>query len=307
MVRAFLLHLLGAYLFTNGGQMVSLRWLTLFQDFADTRRANWGQACLAYLYSTLDTLSWGTLRQLVRSWKLLEVSSLFISCNFIYSLQSCKLYHLTNGHLANYIILYLTCGLCFLLQRQIVRYGLITPSTDLNLREFPQVRSYLVGLASDEVSLRVPVFMLLYAFPLGYSSSNLVSLQVNQTPWIGQLLPTSLDLEATAIIALDITQPFKGVSLRVIYLVERVRCQLVGRDDPQILMDPPEFMLVPCFMTDAKYNLWRSGTPYAKWLLDRLDYEEFSITRLRPSLTVQVYARSLLLLFLFLYVVCHGF
>jgi len=65
MARAFLLHLLGVYLFTNGGQMVSLRWLALFQDFADARRANWGQACLAYLYSTLDTLSWGTLRQLV--------------------------------------------------------------------------------------------------------------------------------------------------------------------------------------------------------------------------------------------------
>jgi len=30
MARAFLLHLLGAYLFANGGQTVLLRWLTLF-------------------------------------------------------------------------------------------------------------------------------------------------------------------------------------------------------------------------------------------------------------------------------------
>ena len=35
MARAFLLHLLGAYLFANGGQTVSLRWLTLFQDFGE--------------------------------------------------------------------------------------------------------------------------------------------------------------------------------------------------------------------------------------------------------------------------------
>jgi len=33
MARAFLLHLLGAYLFANGGQTVSLMWLNLFQDF----------------------------------------------------------------------------------------------------------------------------------------------------------------------------------------------------------------------------------------------------------------------------------
>ena len=42
MARAFFLHLLGAYLFANGGKMMSLRWLTLFQDFADAWKANWG-------------------------------------------------------------------------------------------------------------------------------------------------------------------------------------------------------------------------------------------------------------------------
>ncbi|KAK9988574.1 hypothetical protein SO802_028813 [Lithocarpus litseifolius] len=64
MARAFLLYLLGDYLFANGRQMLSLRWLILFHDFTEAQRANWGQACLAYLYSTFNTLSWGTLRQL---------------------------------------------------------------------------------------------------------------------------------------------------------------------------------------------------------------------------------------------------
>ena len=165
------------------------------------------------------------------------------------------------------------------------------------------MRAHLVGLTLDEVSLRVPVFILLHAFPLGYSSSNLVSLEVNWTPWAGQPLPTSLDLEATAIIASEITRPFKGVGFRALYLAKRVWCQLVGGDDPQIPMDPLEFMLAPCSMTDAEYNSWRNSISYAEWLLDGLDYKQFSITYLIPSLIVQVYAQFFLLLFLFLYLV----
>ena len=68
------------------------------------------------------------------------------------------------------------------------------------------------------------------------------------------------------------------------------------RDDPQIPMDPPEFMLAPHYMTNAEYNSCGSGVPYAEWLLEGLDYEEFNITRLMHSLTIQVYAQSLLLL-----------
>ena len=81
MARAFLLYIMRVYLFANGGQMVSLWWLSLFQDFKEAREANWGQACLAYLYSSLDTLSGGTLRQLVGTLKLFEVSSLILSYN----------------------------------------------------------------------------------------------------------------------------------------------------------------------------------------------------------------------------------
>jgi len=40
MARAFLLYILGVYLFANGGQTVSLRWLALFHDFRDVGGAN---------------------------------------------------------------------------------------------------------------------------------------------------------------------------------------------------------------------------------------------------------------------------
>ena len=82
-------------------------------------------------------------------------------------------------------------------------------------------------------------------------------------------------------------------------MAKRVRCQLVGRDDPQILMDPSEFILAPHSMIDVEYNSWGSGVPYAEWLLEGLDYEKFNITHLMPSHTTQVYAQPLLLLFLF--------
>ena len=70
--------------------MVSLRWLALFHDFGWAREANWGQACLAYLYLSLDILNRGTLRQLVGPWKLFKVSSFFLFfCSF---LQTCTSY-----------------------------------------------------------------------------------------------------------------------------------------------------------------------------------------------------------------------
>ena len=72
--------------------------------------------------------------------------------------------------LANCTILYLTGGLCFLLQWWIVRYGLITQSTNLNMREFPRVRVLLAGLTSKKV--RVLVFMILHAFPKFFMQSS---------------------------------------------------------------------------------------------------------------------------------------
>ena len=64
----------------------------------------------------------------------------------------------------------------------------------------------------------------------------------------------------------------------------------MGKDDPQIPMDPPEFMFAPHSMTDDEYNSWGSGVPYAGWLFEGLDYKKFNITCLIPSLVVQVYA-----------------
>ena len=58
---------------------MSLRWLVLFRNFKNALGGGGykGQACLAYLYSSVDTLSRETLCQLVGPWKLPEVSPFF--------------------------------------------------------------------------------------------------------------------------------------------------------------------------------------------------------------------------------------
>jgi len=62
-------------------------------------------------------------------------------------------------------------------------------------------------------------------------------------------------LELAALITLEITRSFEEESLGALYLAKRVRFQLVGRDDPQILMDPPEFMLASHCTTNVKFHL----------------------------------------------------
>ena len=49
------------------------------------------------------------------------------------------------------------------------------------------------------------------------------------------------------------TPTFKVVGLRVISLAKRVCCQLVGKDIPQVPLDPPQFMLALISMIDAEY------------------------------------------------------
>ena len=61
---------------------------------------------------------------------------------------------------------------------------------------------------------------------------------------------------------------------------------MVGKDEPQIPLDPPESMLAPHSMTDTEYNSWWNDISYAEQLFEGLDYKEFNITHLMPSLTI---------------------
>lgn len=81
---------------------------------------------------------------------------------------------------------------------------------------------------------------------------------------MGALAVVDPNSEAVTIDISRITQLFEGAGLRVLYLVERVCCQLVGGDAPQVPMDPLVFMLAPLYMTNAESQLWRSGIPYTQ-------------------------------------------
>ena len=80
-------------------------------------------------------------------------------------------------------------------------------------------------------------------------------LQVIWSPWVGALAVVDPNLVATPIVISKINHPFEGVGLRVLYLAERICCQLVGKDAPQVLMEPSVFMLTLLSIMDAKYQL----------------------------------------------------
>lgn len=98
--------------------------------------------------------------------------------------------------------------------------------------------------------------------------------------------PTVVDpkLEVATSITFEITQPFEGVGLRVLFLMERVRCQLVGEDASWVPLDPSKFMLTLLSMTDAEYHLWRADISYAEHFTDGVKHDEFSETHLTSAL-----------------------
>ena len=75
------------------------------------------------------------------------------------------------------------------------------------------------------------------------------------SPWAGVALVANAGSEAADILASNLSQPLEGSGLRVIYLVERVCCQLAGEDVPQVPVNPLVFMLASHSITDAKYAL----------------------------------------------------
>ena len=75
------------------------------------------------------------------------------------------------------------------------------------------------------------------------------------SPWARVALVANVGSEAADILASNLSQPLEGSGLRVIYLVERVCCQLVGEDVPQVPMNPLVFMLASHSITDAEYAL----------------------------------------------------
>ena len=168
-----MLYVVGAYLFANGGQTVSLRWLALFCDFEQAQKVNWGHACLACLYLVMDTLSWGL-------WKFLEVRlfsfSHVVLPIVLYTLANCICFIFLRCHLglqiafhtfANSVLLSCKLYLCpfflanciyvlfcanYHLAHYICAFFLVALGTDVNLKVFLSVWAHLNGLTSDSVS-----------------------------------------------------------------------------------------------------------------------------------------------------------
>ena len=83
----------------------------------------------------------------------------------------------------------------------------------------------------------------------------------------------------------------------MIYLAERVCCQLAGEAGPRVPIDPLMFMLTPRSMTNMEYGLWGPNFPFTNQVTDELDYDKFSGTHLMSSLTVLVCVLAPLIFF----------
>ena len=106
--------------------------------------------------------------------------------------------------------------------------------------------------------------------------------------WANANFVADLNLEAAAIVTSRLFQPLEGGGLMVIYLSKMVCCHLASEDVPQVSMDPLVFMLAPCSMTNAEYDLWGLGIPFTERVIVELDYDKFNGTHLRPSLIALV-------------------
>lgn len=79
----------------------------------------------------------------------------------------------------------------------------------------------------------------------------------------------------------------------------------MGEDAPQISLDPLVFILAPFSITDVEYQLWRNDLPYAKRVMDKLDYDEFNDTCLMPSSLLRTCSSSSHLFPFFLCIASH--
>ena len=82
----------------------------------------------------------------------------------------------------------------------------------------------------------------------------------------------------------------------------------MGKETPQVPMDPPPFMLAPLSMIDDEYELWRNGIPYAQWLFGNFDYDKFSEARLMAPFPIRVstFLSSISLSFYLAFLACDN-
>ena len=188
---AFLMYLSKAYLFADGGQTMSLRWLALFCDFGQSRRQIGAKLVLptyshpwTHLTEGLCTSWWG----LYTSWwglgssLILDFLSFLIHFLFLQTISrftnripcSCKpCLSFIFQTIILQIVIYLTnytvscklssCKLSYIfqtissliLQRWAVNYDLITHGPDMDLRSSSSIRAHFNSLSSEDVSRKI--------------------------------------------------------------------------------------------------------------------------------------------------------
>jgi hypothetical protein len=99
-------------------------------------------------------------------------------------------------------------------------------------------------------------------------------MQITWAAWIGTTRTGIATTDMRAFSMAQFSWLYEGPGVRVVYMAERLTCQL-GHGDDLVPMAPLQFTLFPYEAPNEVVNQWRAGFPYLERLEEDGNFEEY--------------------------------
>uniref|UniRef100_A0A2N9HP90 Aminotransferase-like plant mobile domain-containing protein n=1 Tax=Fagus sylvatica TaxID=28930 RepID=A0A2N9HP90_FAGSY len=110
--------------------------------------------------------------------------------------------------------------------------------------------------------------------PFSYSQFQYSLMQITWAAWIGTTRTGIATTDMRAFSMAQFSWLYEGPGVRVVYMAERLTCQL-GHGDDLVPMAPLQFTLFPYKAPNEVVNQWRAGFPYLERLEEDGNFEEY--------------------------------